>query len=176
MGNKKNKYCILLFIVIGIIVVLLLTFYYLGKKEEEKSTQTQQVKEETIKPAPSNNITTSTSPIELTPGLTGEPKEKPFSTSSLPLVIFNTTGKIIEVRPDSLIVLGDGSNFADGKPRNLTCIFTDDTLTFNKDQSKSYKGKEGLKYLKKGMEILIDSEENIRGKTKFPVRTINILE
>ena len=63
----------------------------------------------------------------------------------------------------------------DGIPRDLTIIFTNTTLTFEKDHLVSYLGFEGLKHLKPGMKILVDSQENIRGKTEFKVKTINIL-
>jgi len=74
-----------------------------------------------------------------------------------------------------LIVEGDGFNFADQKPRELTIIFTDSTITFEKNREIKYQGLTGLKHLKEGMKILISGDENIRGKTEFKVRTINIL-
>jgi len=94
----------------------------------------------------------------------------------MPPDIFSTAGTIIEKKTDFLIIIGEGTNFADGVSRNLTCIFTDETLTFGDGQVKSYQGKEGLKYLREGMKILVDSDENIRGKIEFKVKTVNILE
>jgi hypothetical protein len=118
----------------------------------------------------------------LKPGEVGEIKvkgetgqETPLITPTLPLSIFSTTGVILEVKNDRVIVKGDGFNFADQKPRELTIIFTNSTLVFSKGQKMQYEGLAGLKYLKSGMEILIGSDENIRGKTEFKAKTINIL-
>jgi len=94
---------------------------------------------------------------------------------SLPPAVFNTTGIINEIKKDGLIVQGSGSNFADQVPRTLTLIFTEATTVFEPGQKVFYQGLEGLKYLKPGMEILIDGDENIRGKTEFKTKTINIL-
>ena len=116
------------------------------------------------------------------PGEIGEIKvkeetgqETPLVTPTTPFIIFSTTGTILEVENDRLIVKGDGFNFADQKPRELTVIFTDSTVTINKNQMEEYQGLAGLKYLKEGMEILIQGEENIRGKIEFTARAINIL-
>lgn len=105
---------------------------------------------------------------------TGE--EKPFVGTFNPSVMFNTIGTIQEVKEDSLIVEGTGSNFVDRKPRTLTLIFTNSTTTFEKNRLNSYLGKVGLSYLEPGMKIFIDGFENIRGKTEFTVKTINIME
>jgi len=102
-------------------------------------------------------------------------QEKPLVIPTLPMAIFSTTGVIQEVKADRLIVEGDGFNFADQKPRELTIIFTDSTITFEKNREIKYQGLTGLKHLKEGMKILISGDENIRGKTEFKVRTINIL-
>jgi len=106
---------------------------------------------------------------ELEPGKIGETKEK-----KLPLFIFSTTGQVKEIEEDRVIVLGSGSNFADQKPRILNLLFTENTLLFK--EGKKYQGFEGLKYLETGMKILIEGAENIRGKTQFKVKTINVLE
>ncbi|MCX6758959.1 MAG: hypothetical protein NT012_00075 [Candidatus Nealsonbacteria bacterium] len=93
----------------------------------------------------------------------------------LPPVILNTEGTIIEIKTDRLIVQGSGSNFTDQKPRELTLIFTDETITFETGQKAQYQGMEGLKHLKIGEKVNISSPENIRGKTQFKVDYINKL-
>jgi hypothetical protein len=93
----------------------------------------------------------------------------------LPAQIFNTTGIITKIEKDHLIVKGDGSNFSDKKPRELTLLFTGSTITFESGQKIKYEGLEGLKHLKIGESISISSPENIRGKTQFTVDYINKL-
>ena len=111
-------------------------------------------------------------------GTIGEISEKEIKEKNLeplPPAVFSTTGTIKEIKKDSLIVQGDGTNFADQQARELTLIFTAETITFEPGQKVFYQGAEGLKYLKPGMEILVDSEENIRGKNEFQVKTINLI-
>lgn len=111
----------------------------------------------------------------LQPGTIGEIKEIPegIPVIELPPVIFNTAGTITEIKTNRLIVQGSGSNFTDQKPRELTLIFTESTITFEPDQKVKYQGLEGLKHLKTGEEISISSPGNIRGKTQFIVDYIN---
>jgi len=125
-------------------------------------------------------ILTSTPQIAeevLAPGEIGEIKETEIPEGvqipELPPVIFNTAGTITEIKTDGLIVQGLGSNFTDQKPRELTLIFTDETITFELGQKVQYQGLEGLKHLKTGEEVNISSPENIRGKTQFIVDYIN---
>jgi len=93
----------------------------------------------------------------------------------LPPVIFNTAGVITEIKTDSLIVQGSGSNFTDQKARELTLIFTDETIVFEFGQKAQYQGFEGFQHLKTGESINISSPENIRGKTQFKVDYVNKL-
>lgn len=102
-------------------------------------------------------------------------EEKPLLTPVLPFFISSTVGKIVTIASDSLVVSGDGNNFADNQPRQLKCFFTDQTITFSKTQSR-YVGREGVAILKVGQRILIEGDGNIRGKDEFEVKTINILE
>jgi len=163
-------------ILIGVFVIFVVFCfgYLLGIQSKEK---------EGICPSITQTEPSVSSPKDLGAGEVGEIKIKdeetgeeiPLVSADTPPVIFGTAGKILEVKADSLIIRGDGYNFADKTPRDLTCIFTGETVTFTKNQLISYKGKDGLRYLKEGMEILIESEENIRGKTEFKVRIVNIL-
>jgi len=104
---------------------------------------------------------------------TGE--EKALVTGTMPPVIFNTTGIILEVNKGSLKIQGSGSNFADKTSRTLTVIFTDSTLTFEKNPVNNYEGGAGFLHISPGMKILIEGEENIRGKTEIQAKRINIL-
>jgi len=115
---------------------------------------------------------------ELGDDLTGEESEniensvRPPDTV-LPPVVFNTKGVIVSIEGSNIIVQGNGSNFEDQKPRVLTVKITSGTLTFEKGNTTSYQGKEGLPYLLTGDQILIESSQNIRGKIEFPAAYIN---
>lgn len=120
----------------------------------------------------------------LKPGTVGEVKdndkkssgEDSASSFQLPPVVFNASGTITEIKSDRLIVSGEGSNFADKTPRTLNVVFTPETATFaSSDQKTKYQGAEGLKHLKTGAKVLVEGDENIRGKIEFKARTINVL-
>lgn len=102
-------------------------------------------------------------------------QEVPLVSPTLPPAIFDTTGTILEIKSDRIIVQGKGTNFADGVSRTLTVIFTDTTLTFSKDKTFRWKDEAGLKQLQPGMQILIGGAENIRGKIEFKAKTISML-
>lgn len=157
-------------IILGISVAVILTFvsiltYVLWQKS--KITQVE---------APAEVQT-----IEeiLAPGEIGEIEKTEIpegvQIQELPPVIFNTVGTITEIKTGTLIVQGSGSNFTDQEPRELTLIFTDETITFESGQKVQYQGLEGLKHLKTGEEVNISSPENIRGKTQFKIDYINKL-
>jgi len=121
-------------------------------------------------------------PVEISeplkPGEVGEITEEEAEEkgiSPLPELLFNTSGTIMEVKSDRLIVQGSGTNFADQRSRELILIFTSSTITFQPGLKIKYQGLEGLKYLKLGMQILIEGNENIRGKAEFEARYIHIL-
>jgi len=171
LSETQQNILTVILILINVFIVVFWINFWIGLKKvsppkiEEKPKQVEEIAE------------------ALKPGGVGEIKgkdektgqETPLITPTLPISIFSTTGVIAEVKNDRVIVKGDGFNFADQKPRELTIIFTDFTLTFSKGQKIQYEGLAGLKYLKSGMEILIGSDENIRGKTEFNAKTINIL-
>ena len=92
-----------------------------------------------------------------------------------PKDIFNTGGTILKIEKDGLIVKGKGINFADGEPRDLKLIFTDSTIVFEQGTKVRHLGLECLNYLKVDQRISIGGAENIRGKTEFKVRTINVI-
>jgi hypothetical protein len=128
-------------------------------------------------------ISRSKSPVtELKPNYSGSFKagiigEEEASTkfAEFPQVLYNTSGKIKEIRTDRIIITGSGASFADQQPRDLILLVTSSTITNTKDGSKSYTGSSGLMILKSGMEILVEGAENIRGKTEFMANYINIL-
>lgn len=101
--------------------------------------------------------------------------EKEVVAADLPSVLYNTSGKIREIKTDRIIIFGSGSSFADQQPRDLTLLITSSTIIKTKDRSNSYKGSNGLTILQNGMEISVEGGENIRGKTEFQVNYINIL-
>ena len=166
---------ILIIIVVLIIIAVGLAVYFTWPSEEEIDQQPSAK----LPTAPSKVLT----PQELGAGEIGEVtvkdektgQEKPLVNLSVPPVIFNTMATVVKVSTDRLFTQGDGNNFADKTPRNITVIFTNSTLTFEKNQSIYYEGKEGLKHLSPGMRIMISSGENIRGKDRFLAKTVNIL-
>jgi len=160
----------IIYISIAVVLAVLLVFfgYFLGQRK---------VSETGVEKA---NIST---PADLGAGQEGEimvkdektGEEVPLISATMPAAIFSTTGIITEIQKDKIILRGDGYNFADNLPRTIAALITDSTITISKNQTSRYLGEKGLKYLKAGMEILIGSQENIRGKVEFQVKTINIL-
>ncbi len=171
-----SKFSIILIIVIVLIIAAIGLAVYFTWPSEEDIAQQPRAK----LPIASSKVPT---PQELGAGDIGEVtvkdnetgQEKPLVSLSVPPVIFNTIATVRKVSSDRLFAQGDGSNFADKIPRNITVIFTDSTLTFEKNQSIYYEGKEGLKHLEPGIRIMISSGENIRGKDRFIAKTVNIL-
>ena len=90
-------------------------------------------------------------------------------------IIFNTGGIIQEVHRDRVIIIGNGSNFEDRQPRQITLLWTLETDLFLADGTR-YVGLRGLEQLSQGMHIGITANENIRGRTEFTARNINIRE
>ena len=93
----------------------------------------------------------------------------------IPDKVKESISKIIYSEKDRIIIAGSGSNFADQEPRDLIVLFTNSTVTAKIGGGIKYQGLDGLKYLKPGMEISINGEENIRGKIEFRARYINII-
>jgi hypothetical protein len=93
--------------------------------------------------------------------------------TQMPSAIFNTQGDIVSVQSDGITIQGDGSNFEDQKSRQLTIKFDDKTSIFEKNNTVKYTGLAGLKHLSAGERVLIESGQNIRGKTEFTVTYVN---
>lgn len=138
------------------------------------------IKQEKIK-AEDQSPTSSVQSAEeiLKPGAIGENiKSDNDINAELPQVIANVSGTIKEIKNDRIVLKGDGVNFKDGILRDLTAVFTAQTITITavNPQVITYEGPAGLKYLKIGDNILVEGAENLRGKTEFRVKTINILQ
>jgi len=117
-------------------------------------------------------LTSSAVPEQLKGGEVGEGEKM---DDKVPAFIPNTAGVIKGIRENAIVVAGTGSNFADKKPRDLTVILTDTTITMKVGGDIKYIGLEGLEYLNLEMEVSINGEENIRGKTEFKAKYIYIL-
>ena len=100
----------------------------------------------------------------------------PLIEPTIPYSIFSTTGKIVELNGEELVVDGSGTNFADGSARRLTGAFLETTLTLTKSPVKYYKGKNGIDMLNEGSTVLLMSGENIRGKIEFNLKVVKVLE
>jgi hypothetical protein len=102
-------------------------------------------------------------------------QEAPLVSPTMPPVVFSVGGTVTKIESDRVIIRSNGYHFADNVPRDVTAVLTADTATFVTGQAFRWKGFFGLKHLEVGMEIIVESQENIRGKTEFKAKTINIL-
>jgi hypothetical protein len=176
---KRKKLFIIISIVFLILIFLVFYFYQLTFIAKEKARQLEK-ELQLFKALPAPTVPTAE---HFTPGIVGEPEEQigdkgevpGLEETPLPIMIFNTSGIIQEVHNNRITVMGDGTNFADQQPRQLILLFTLETNVFLTDRTQ-YFGLDGLKHLKPGMQILINSVENIRGRTEFRVLNINVLE
>ena len=167
---KKNNLYISVGLVV-LVVILCFIIYFLSFKYKEISAAMYEMARPFM-PTPQDMDAGVVGEVFVKDEDTGE--DIPLVAGTMPPLMFNIVGTILEVKTGSILVEGNGANFADKKPRTLILIFTNATKTFEKNQTKAYLGKTGLSYLEPGMKILIEGFENIRGKTEFNVKTINI--
>lgn len=164
--DKKNTPIIIL---IALVLIEGFFIYFFWEKKE-----TLRKKYETPMVVSTNDFNRGTEgEIMIKNEQTGQ--EEPIASSDMPSLIFSTSGTILQIKEDSLIIAGTGNNFADLAPRALTVLINEQTTTFTDKGSLAWKGKYGLSRLQPGMEILLGSSENIRGKTKFIAKDINII-
>ncbi|MDD5231675.1 MAG: hypothetical protein PHC43_10125 [Candidatus Marinimicrobia bacterium] len=104
---------------------------------------------------------------------TGE--EVPLKTGTMQPDLFSAAGVIKEVLSNGLIVYTDGYTFADETPREVSVIFNDSTIVMSSDRQVRWVGSSGLYHLTPDIQIVISSDENIRGKLKYEAKYINIL-
>ena len=167
--NKKTIYLISLVVILLVIAFVLL--YFLGphgktlgpKLNTQGLSTTPQAKEK----AGSVGEVTVKNPK------TG--KEEPLKTAKMPPAIFNAGGTITKLYSNGLTIDTSGYSFADEKPRTIQVLYTDKTITTMADRSSKYKGFAGLNHLKIGQKVLVESQENVRGKVKFEAKYINLL-
>jgi len=155
---RENK---LMIVFVLLIVLLLLNIYLMSVIGFKRAFSLFLV--EPPKPLPVNNSTSGSGIFK--GGDIGE-KADSEKFSNLPLLIFTVNGPIKEVGL-WYIVIEAGSNFADQKIRDIKVIFTERTITMKIGGKEKYPALEGLKLLKPGMQVLIQAEENIRGKVEF---------
>jgi hypothetical protein len=154
---RENK---LMIVFVVLIVLLLLNIYLMSIIGFKRVFSLIEIREPP-KPLP---VTDSATGL-FKAGNIGEKTESDIP-SRLPAVIFTVTGTIKEVGLWH-IVIEASSNFADQKPREVRVIFTERTITMKLGGKEKYPALEGLKLLKPGIEVLIQAEENIRGKVEF---------
>lgn len=154
---KKEHYLYIVIIVLALSLVGVLSYFLLREGAQPLVTHQPSFKamEERLRPGTFGEI------------------ENPVS--ELPPAMFNTTGIVKEVTETSLVVQGSGSNFNDRQERILIIAFVDSTITKKLGDKVRYQGLEGLKYLEEGTEVLIEGDENIRGKVQFQARYVTIL-
>lgn len=175
-------------LVVALVIIILGGVFYFSRQLPQKSVSSVPPEGPANEPAP---VSGSTEPEgaagageALKPGDVGEVIEEnqesgtlePLVSPTIPSSIFSTTGKIIKINGEKLILAGSGTNFADGQARELTCSFSDNTLTVTKNPLKYYKGTDGLNRLQEGVYVLVMSGENIRGKTEFSLKAVKVLE
>ena len=162
----------LFLIVIALIIILGFVLYFSWPREKVQEPEGK-ISEE-IETGGVGEIEEGKTLAEVNPQAISNPVRPPGTL--MPAVVFNTSGTIISVEEDGLTVKGNGSNFEDQKSRTLNIKFTDKTITtitFEEGNPTRYQGKGGLKYLSPADRILIESSENIRGKTEFTASYIN---
>ncbi len=159
------------FIIIAVSVLVFSGVLYFGK---QKINGENVFKKETW----SNIFTKQNATTKETDNKDNEasPSSSPnFSKSNLPEAIFNSYGRIKEIKKDSIVIMGSGDNFSDQKSRELVLKYISDTRTNSKDRLQHWIGFEGLKQLKIGEEITFESPQNIKEKTDFEVSYVNKL-
>lgn len=89
-----------------------------------------------------------------------------------PRDIFNTSGTIIAIQANSVIIKGIGTNFDDQMKRDLVVVI-DENTTVNGVRGNAEYFKQILKV---GDEITIESDYNIHGKTEFLAKYVNSIK
>ena len=127
--KKSSLILILSFLVlIFVLVSFCFSFSLKEKRIKDLESQIKNLEQELslLKSLPLQGIS---GPEEFAPGEIGEPEEREKESALvLPPLIFNTTGEVKEIKENGIIASGSGSNFTDQKPRELTLLFTKDTL------------------------------------------------
>jgi len=180
LGTKKKRIILIVLMAILIIAIWLAIYFNWSSKEENLPEEIVPVEEPTSSVMKSGDVgglpkeegkTEEEILREVNPEVIDHPVRAPGT--QMPSVIFNTTGVVVSIQEDGIIIEGNGSNFEDQKSRNLNIKFTDKTITFEKGKVARYQGLDGLNYLFAGDKVSIESLENIRGKTDFSVSYIN---
>jgi multidrug efflux pump subunit AcrA (membrane-fusion protein) len=168
MTFSKNK---IIFLIIAVLLIVLVVLISWGSRiEKDKNvisskglSVTDEAKEQVG----------SEGEVLVLDESTGE--EVPLKTAIMPIDVFNTSGVIREVLNNGIIVYADsGESFADGESREISIIFNELTITTSPDRQVRWVGTSGLYQLLPGMRIVVESDENIRGKLKYEARYINI--
>lgn len=174
LNNKKILLIASVLIIFAILIFLVWYFYQTASILEQKAEELRK-EVEFYEALPTPDVPA----VEIfQPGEIGEIEVDPAvpqSGAELGDIIFDTSGVVQEVHRDRVIVLGDGSNFEDRQPRQLTLLWTLETDLFLADGTR-YVGLRGLEQLSPGMHIGITGNENIRGRTEFTARDVNIRE
>ena len=167
--NKKTIYLILLVVVLIIIAGVLL--YFLGPQGLKQGPKINSqglsaTEEEKDQAGPAGEVMVTNSE-------TGE--EEPLKTATMPPALFNAQGTIVKLYSNGLTMKTAGYSFADGQPREVDVLLTEKTVMTMADRASKYKGLTGLTHLRVNQQILVESNENIRGKLKFKANYINLL-
>jgi len=104
---------------------------------------------------------------------TGE--EEPLKTALMPPALFNVQGTLTKLYDNGFAMETLGFSFADGQPREVEVLYQDTTVTTLPDGASRYQGLAGLSHLRINQLVLVESNENIRGKLKFKANYINLL-
>lgn len=90
----------------------------------------------------------------------------------IPADIFNTSGIILAIQGNSIIVRGIGTNFDDQIKRDLVVLINEETYVNGVYGDAEY----FKKSLKIGDNVSIEAPYNIHGKTEFLAKYINIIK
>ena len=166
--NKKTIYLTLLVVVSLIIIGALLYFLVpQGQRGPEINSQGLSATEaEKDSAGPAGEVMVANPETGV---------EEPLKTATMPPALFNAQGTITKVYSNGLTMKTAGYSFADGQSREVDVLYAEQTVTTMADRSSKYKGLVGLSHLRVNQQVLIESDENIRGKLKFKANYINLL-
>jgi hypothetical protein len=167
--KKKTIYLLILLGVLLLAVALLL--YFLGPTGKRWGNQLSDEGLSSTKEE--KDIAGEVGEVLVANPETGE--EESLKTATMPPAIFSVAGTISQLYDNGFAMMTDGYNFADEQGREVEVLYQTKTVTTLADRSSRYKGMDGLASLKVGQSVVVESDENIRGKLKFKANYINLL-
>lgn len=108
-------------------------------------------------------------------GTVGEVEDVKPSSRLISQTIYSTSGTITKIGEDFVSIRGIGDNFVDQQSRQLKVLVDEATIITNKDRTQRVIGLDGLGLLKLKDSVIVKSPQNIRGRTEFSAKYINVI-